>query len=49
MNAAIDALPTEELKIAARVYDEAPFPAYRQVPRWTPPISGFDRANYTNL
>lgn len=35
---AIENLPTEEMKMKALIPDTRPFPTYRRVPTWTPPI-----------
>ena len=47
--AAVEALPTDELRMAALEVDSTPFPPYRQVYTWSPPIAGFDKTDYTNV
>lgn len=47
--AAVEALPTPELRFAAEVVDSTPFPPYRQVSTWSPPIAGFDKTEYSNV
>ena len=47
--AAVDALPTKELRAAAKIVDQTSFPAYRQMMTWTPPIPNYKKTDYSDL